>query len=120
MAKLMSKAGLIQAIADEHSDKLTRSDVKGVLESLARVGYKQLRKTGGVLGAWLCKVSRYQKARHQGTQRHQSLHKGANDFQGKVSSESSQSSPGKGWKGRYRIACRVLLRSGNSHETICQ
>lgn len=49
MAKLMSKVGLIQAIADEHSDKLTRSDVKGVLESLARVGYKQLRKTGEFL-----------------------------------------------------------------------
>ena len=49
MAKLMSKAGLIQAIADEHSDKLTRQDVKGVLESLATVGYKQLRKSGEFL-----------------------------------------------------------------------
>ena len=31
----MSKAGLIQAIAEEHADKLTLKDVKGVLESEA-------------------------------------------------------------------------------------
>jgi DNA-binding protein HU-beta len=49
MAKLMSKAALIQAIVDAHSDKLTRKDVKGVLESLATVGYQQLRKTGEFL-----------------------------------------------------------------------
>ena len=49
MAKLMSKAALIQAIVDAHSDRLTRKDVKGVLESLATVGYQQLRKTGEFL-----------------------------------------------------------------------
>ena len=32
MAKLMSKSDLIQKIADQFSDKLTRRDVKGVLE----------------------------------------------------------------------------------------
>jgi hypothetical protein len=35
VAKQMSKAGLIQAIAEEHADKLTQKDVKGVLESEA-------------------------------------------------------------------------------------
>jgi hypothetical protein len=35
VAKQMSKAGLIQAIAEEHADKLTLKDVKGVLESEA-------------------------------------------------------------------------------------
>ena len=45
MAKLMSKSELIQKLADEHSEKLTRKDVKGVLESLAQVGYKELKKT---------------------------------------------------------------------------
>jgi nucleoid DNA-binding protein len=44
MAKLMSKSELIQKIAD--SSKLTRKDVKGVIESLATVGYKELKKTG--------------------------------------------------------------------------
>lgn len=49
MAKLMSKAELIQEIAEEHSDKLTRKDVQGVLELLANIGYKQFKKTGAFL-----------------------------------------------------------------------
>src|SRR6266568_1927581 len=46
MAKLMSKSELIQRIADQHSNGLTRKDIKGVIESLASVGYKELKKTG--------------------------------------------------------------------------
>jgi len=46
MAKLMSKSELIQKIADEHSKGLTRKDIKGVIESLADLGYKELKKTG--------------------------------------------------------------------------
>jgi len=49
MAKLMSKSELIQKLADAHSEKLTRKDVKGVLETLAEVGYKELKKTGTFL-----------------------------------------------------------------------
>ena len=39
MAKLMSKSELIQKIADQHSN-MTRKDIKGVIESLAEIGYK--------------------------------------------------------------------------------
>jgi DNA-binding protein HU-beta len=46
MAKLMSKSELIQKIADQHSNSLTRKDIKGVIESLASVGYNELKKTG--------------------------------------------------------------------------
>jgi DNA-binding protein HU-beta len=46
MAKLMSKSELIQKIADEHSNGLTRKDIKSVIESLADVGHKELKKTG--------------------------------------------------------------------------
>jgi DNA-binding protein HU-beta len=46
MAKLMSKSELIQKIADERSNALTRKDIKGVIESLASIGYKELKKTG--------------------------------------------------------------------------
>jgi nucleoid DNA-binding protein len=50
MPKLMSKAELIQEIAKQQkSDNLTRKDIKDVLESLATVGYKQLKKTGQFL-----------------------------------------------------------------------
>ena len=44
MAKLMSKSELVQKIADQHSNGLSRKDIKGVIESLASVGYKELRK----------------------------------------------------------------------------
>jgi hypothetical protein len=47
MAKLMSKSELIQKIADQLSNALTRKDIKGVIESLASVGYKELKRTGG-------------------------------------------------------------------------
>ncbi len=41
----MSKSTLIQTIADQ-SGGLTRKDVKGMIESLATIGYKELKKTG--------------------------------------------------------------------------
>jgi DNA-binding protein HU-beta len=44
--KLMSKSELIQKIADKHADTVTRKDVRGVIESLVEIGYKELKKTG--------------------------------------------------------------------------
>ena len=38
MAKVMTKSELIEAITTQHAE-LTKRDVKGVLESLATVGY---------------------------------------------------------------------------------
>ena len=46
MAKVMSKSELIQKIADQHSDGMTRKDIKGVIEFIASIGYKELKKTG--------------------------------------------------------------------------
>src|ERR1700692_1724391 len=46
MAKLMSKSELIQKIAEQHENNITRKDVKGVIESLAEIGYKELKKAG--------------------------------------------------------------------------
>ncbi len=46
MAKLMSKSELIQKIAEQHTNGMTRKDVKGVIESLAEICYKVLKKTG--------------------------------------------------------------------------
>jgi DNA-binding protein HU-beta len=45
MAKLMSKSELIQKIAEQQAN-MTRKDVKGVIESLAEIGYKELKKAG--------------------------------------------------------------------------
>lgn len=41
---MMSKTELIQTIADNL--ELTRKDVKAVLETLATVGYKEMKKNG--------------------------------------------------------------------------
>jgi len=41
----MSRSTLIQTIA-EHSGNLARKDVKGFIELLASIGYKELKKTG--------------------------------------------------------------------------
>ncbi len=49
MAKLMSKSELIQKIAEHHPSDMARKDVKGVIESLAEIGYKELKKTGAFL-----------------------------------------------------------------------
>ena len=44
MPKMMSKSELIQKIADANS--LSKKDVKGVIESLATVGYKEMKNNG--------------------------------------------------------------------------
>ena len=45
MVKLLSKSEMIEKIAAEHSE-LSKKQVKGVIESLATVGYKALKKNG--------------------------------------------------------------------------
>ncbi len=44
MAVQMTKSQLIEKIAGE--SELAKKDVKGVLETLATIGYKELKKTG--------------------------------------------------------------------------
>jgi DNA-binding protein HU-beta len=46
MAKLMSKSELIQKISEHHPNNITRKDVKDVIESLAEIGYQELKRTG--------------------------------------------------------------------------
>ncbi len=45
MAKVMSKSELVQQLVGSN-EKLTRKDVKGILEALCEVGYKELKKSG--------------------------------------------------------------------------
>jgi nucleoid DNA-binding protein len=42
----LSKSALIQTIADKSDGKLTRKDVKGVLEAVATIGHAELKKNG--------------------------------------------------------------------------
>jgi DNA-binding protein HU-beta len=45
MAKL-TKSGLIDAITNHLGDGISKKQVKGVIEALATVGYKELKKSG--------------------------------------------------------------------------
>ena len=67
MTKLMSKSELIKKVADQHS--LAKKDVKNVIESLASVGYKELKKTGAFLLPGFAKYCRNQKVCHQRARR---------------------------------------------------
>jgi nucleoid DNA-binding protein len=42
----LSKSDLIQKIAEQFDDKLTRKDVKGIIEAVATIGQAELKKNG--------------------------------------------------------------------------
>jgi nucleoid DNA-binding protein len=42
----LSKSELIQLLADQSENKLTRKDVKGILEAMTTVGHAELKKNG--------------------------------------------------------------------------
>src|SRR5262249_57230092 len=46
MANSMSKSELIQRIVEGHPNEVARTDVKGVIEAVAEIGHKELKKTG--------------------------------------------------------------------------
>jgi nucleoid DNA-binding protein len=44
--KAMSKSGLITAIAEAHTEDLTRKQIKSVIEQLITIGHRELKKSG--------------------------------------------------------------------------
>jgi DNA-binding protein HU-beta len=56
LAKSMSKSELIQKIVEQHPNEIARKDVKGVIESVAEIGYKELKKTGAFFVPGLAKL----------------------------------------------------------------
>jgi DNA-binding protein HU-beta len=54
MANLMSKSELIEKLAGQ-SDGLSKKDVRDVLEGLATIAYKELKKSGAFLVPGLAK-----------------------------------------------------------------
>jgi DNA-binding protein HU-beta len=55
MANTMSKSELIQRIMDGHPNEIARKDVKGVIEAVAAIGHKELKKTGAFVVPGLAK-----------------------------------------------------------------
>jgi nucleoid DNA-binding protein len=108
MAKLMSKSGLIEKIVEQHPNNMTRKDVKAVIESLAKIGYQELKKKGAFFVPGFAKFVVI-KACHKGAERHQSVHEGANNIQGEAGSEDHQGSPGKGYERRRIVASETSI-----------
>ena len=55
MANTMLKSELIQRIIDGHPSEIARKDVKGVIEAVAAIGHKELKKTGAFVVPGLAK-----------------------------------------------------------------
>jgi DNA-binding protein HU-beta len=55
MANTMSKSELIQRILDGHPNEIARKDVKGVIDAVAAIGHKELKKTGAFVVPGLAK-----------------------------------------------------------------
>ena len=85
MAKLMSKSELIQKIADQHSNGVSRKDIKAIIESLASVGYKELKKTGAFFVPGFAKFVVIKKPATKAAYWHQSFYKGTHSIQGQAS-----------------------------------
>ena len=107
--KLMSKSELIQKLAEKHADAVTRKDVKGVIELLAEIGYKELKKNGRLCCARIRQIRSHQEARHKSAKGHQSVHKRANSIQGEAGAEDHQGSPSKGYQRCSGLAPRTLI-----------
>ncbi len=54
MAAYLTKSQLIEKINEQHSE-LSKKDVKGVLETLTKIGYRELKKAGVFLVPGLAK-----------------------------------------------------------------
>jgi DNA-binding protein HU-beta len=55
MANTMSKSELIQRIVEGHPNEIARKDVKGVIDAVAAIGHKELKKTGAFVVPGLAK-----------------------------------------------------------------
>jgi hypothetical protein len=86
---MMSKSELIQKIADELS--LAKKDVKAVIESLAVVGYKEMKKSGEFLLPGFAKFT---------ADGHQPVHQGADGVQGEASPKDAQGARRESGEGR--------------------
>lgn len=62
MGKLMSKSELIEKLVETSGGNVSKRDVKGVMEALAALGHKELKRTGAFLIPGLVKFVVIKKA----------------------------------------------------------
>ena len=106
---MMSKSEMIQKIADDLS--LSKKDVKAVIESLASVGYKELKKTGEFLLPGFAKFVVVKKPATKERKGINPFTKEPTVFKAKPARKSSEGSPGEGRQGR-RLTPSLLSEPG--------
>ena len=94
MAVQMTKSQLIEKIAAE--TEVAKKEVKGVLETLASVGYKELKKTGVFLVPGFAKFVVIKKPATKARAGTNPFNGGADDVQGQAGPEDRQGPPGQG------------------------
>ena len=97
MAVQMTKSQLIEKIAAEN--EVVKKDVKGVLETLATIGYKELKKNGVFLVPGFAKFVVIKKPATKAA-KVRTLQRRTNGVQGQTCSQDRQSTPGQGSKRR--------------------
>jgi nucleoid DNA-binding protein len=108
----MSKSEMIEKIAAEHSE-LSKKQVKGVIESLATVGYKELKKNGAFVVPGFAKFVVIKKPATKERKGHQSVHKRAHGVQGETRSKDHQGTPGEGSERRRVSKVFCTFREGS-------
>jgi nucleoid DNA-binding protein len=96
--KKMTKAGLIQAIAESLGDSVSKSQVKGVLESLVEVAQKELKKTEVFVLPGFAKFVVAEKPGRPAGPRLNPFTKQMQDFPAKPSSKTVRARPIKALK----------------------
>ena len=100
MAKPMSKSDLISKLAEEHSDKLSRKDVKSVLEIAGHGRLQGAQEDRHLPASRVREVRRHQEAGDEGAEGNQPLHQGADGLQGEAGPQGAEGPPGQGRQGR--------------------
>ena len=99
---MMSKSELIQKIADDLS--LAKKDVKAVIESLATVGHKEMKKAGVFLLPGFAKFMVVKKPATKERAGINPVHQGADRVQGEARAEDPEGPSGEGRQGRRLTA----------------
>lgn len=97
-AKKLTKAGLIQAIAEHLGDAVTKTQVKSVVEALADVGHKELKKTEVFVLPGFAKFVVAKKPGRPAGQRMNPFTKTMQDFPAKPASKTVRARPIKALK----------------------
>ncbi len=119
MATQLTKSQLIEKIASE--TEIAKKDIKGILETLASIGYKELKKSGVFLLPGFAKFVVIKKPATKARKGTNPFTRRADDLQGQAGPQDCPRKAGQGCQGRglrllgkTRRSCRRVFSNGRS------